>query len=46
MKSKGTVLIAGTNEKSIGRMIAKRLHDEGYEIWLYGRSAKKIEGNN
>ena len=42
-KSQKTALIAGTKEKSIGRFLAKYLHEIGYEVWLYGRSAKKID---
>lgn len=42
-KSQKTALIAGTKEKSIGRFLAKHLHEIGYEIWLYGRGAKKID---
>lgn len=35
-------LIAGTKPKSIGRFLAKYLHNIGWEIWLYSRHAKKI----
>jgi len=43
---KKTALIAGTNEKSIGRFLAKKLHKDGWEIWLYGRSAKRVDKPN
>lgn len=38
-----TALIAGTKTKSIGRFVAMALHKLGYEIWLYSRSAEKID---
>lgn len=36
-----TALICGTKENSIGRVVAKKLHEEGWEVWLYGRSGLK-----
>ncbi|OGD39276.1 hypothetical protein A3A25_03725 [Candidatus Azambacteria bacterium RIFCSPLOWO2_01_FULL_46_26] len=41
-KSQKTALIAGTKEKSIGRFLAKYLNEIGWDVWLYGRSAKKV----
>ncbi len=38
-----TALIAGTKTKSIGRFVAVALHKLGYEIYLYGRSAKTVD---
>src|SRR3989344_1128686 len=46
MESKKIALIAGSNEKSIGRLIAEKLQNEGYSIWIYGRNAKKKDNNN
>jgi cyclopropane fatty-acyl-phospholipid synthase-like methyltransferase/short-subunit dehydrogenase len=43
---KKTALIAGSKQKSIGRFLANKLHREGWEIWLYGRSANKIDRPN
>ncbi|EKE06644.1 MAG: methyltransferase [uncultured bacterium] len=40
---KKVALIAGNKEKSIGRFLANYLHEKGYEIWIYGRSAKKVD---
>ncbi|PIY93273.1 MAG: hypothetical protein COY69_02545 [Candidatus Magasanikbacteria bacterium CG_4_10_14_0_8_um_filter_32_14] len=40
---KKKALIAGIREKSIGRFLANYLHRQGYEIWLYGRNAKKVD---
>lgn len=37
------VLLAGTKEKSIGRFIGNELQKNGWEIWLYGLHAKKID---
>ena len=40
---KGTgkhILLAGTHEKSLGRFIAHKLHRDGWDVWLYGRSAR------
>jgi cyclopropane fatty-acyl-phospholipid synthase-like methyltransferase len=36
-------LLAGTNKKSIGRFIGNELYKNGWEIWLYGLHAKKID---
>jgi len=38
-----TALITGTKKKSIGRFIAKMLHNKGWDVWLYSRSAQKID---
>ena len=38
-----TVLIAGTKEHSIGRFIGQALHAMGWEVWLYSRSASKVD---
>jgi NAD(P)-dependent dehydrogenase (short-subunit alcohol dehydrogenase family) len=38
-----TALIAGTKKKSIGRFVANYLHKNGWEIWLYSRTAQKID---
>jgi cyclopropane fatty-acyl-phospholipid synthase-like methyltransferase len=41
---KKQVLLAGTNKKSIGRFIAKTLHNKlGWEVWLYGLHTKTID---
>lgn len=45
-KAQKTVLIAGTREKSIGRFLAKHLHEIGWDVWLYSRSAKKVNKLN
>lgn len=42
-KIRKQALIAGTKPKSIGRFLATALHKMGWEIWLYSRSAKKID---
>lgn len=42
-KIRKQTLIAGTKRKSIGRFLATALHKMGWEIWLYSRSAKKID---
>lgn len=38
-----TVLIAGTNEKSIGRFLGKQLQANGWDVWLYGRHARRFD---
>ncbi len=38
-----TALITGTKNKSIGRFVARHLHDSGWNIILYSRSAEKID---
>ncbi len=37
------ILLAGTHKKSIGRFVAKKFHADGWEVWLYGRSANKLD---
>lgn len=38
-----TVLLAGTKEKSIGRFLGDYLHGKGWDVWLYSRSARRVE---
>ena len=38
-----TAVIAGTKNKSIGRFVAEYLHKNGWDVWLYSRSAKKTD---
>ena len=38
-----TALIAGTKEHSIGRFVGQALHSMGWDVWLYSRSAKKVD---
>lgn len=45
-KIRKQALIAGTRQKSIGRFVAKYLHKIGWEIWLYGRHAKRMDRDN
>lgn len=37
------VLLAGTNAKSIARFIGQQLWQNGWEVWLYGLHAKKVD---
>lgn len=39
-------LLAGTKPKSIGRFLANFLYKNGWEVWLYSRSAQKINKQN
>lgn len=41
-----TALIAGTKEHSIGRYIGRALHAMGWDVWLYSRSAQRVESAN
>lgn len=38
-----TVLLAGTKAKSIGRFLGEYLYSKGWDVWLYSRSAQKVE---
>ncbi len=38
-----TALISGTKENSIGRFVGQALHSMGWNVWLYSRSATKID---
>lgn len=40
-----TILIAGTKPTSIGRFIGTALHKQGWDVWLYSRSAEHIESD-
>ncbi|MFA6521989.1 MAG: SDR family NAD(P)-dependent oxidoreductase [Patescibacteria group bacterium] len=38
-----TALITGTKKHSIGRFIGQALHSAGWDVWLYSRSASKVD---
>jgi len=39
-------LLAGTKPNSIGRYLANKLHREGWDVWLYSRTAKILDDEN
>ncbi|MFO0702527.1 MAG: SDR family oxidoreductase [Candidatus Andersenbacteria bacterium] len=37
------IILAGTKPHSIARVIGRHLHEQGWDVWLYSRHAKRVE---